>query len=233
MPAMLQKPARRVAIADDNPDYLIQKSQVIQMAGYEPVKLSGHYHAVGELLAELRRVKAGGLVCDHKLSEGNYAQFDGAEVVAALYGSDTPALLVTDYVESDLNSIRKYRRKVPVLIRGGKFTHRAVIKGLEDWEEEVIRNNTPLQRRPRRAVVMIDDIAPGGKWRMLTVFVPRWREHEAIPLSEELIPEPLRKSLKKGTVLTANINTEAERMEDLYFEDFRLTPDEDLQHEPA
>jgi hypothetical protein len=233
MPATLKHPRRRIAIADDNPDYLNRKSQVVQMAGYEPVQLSGKYHAVGELLDELQKVKAEGLVCDHKLSEGNYAPFEGAEVVAELYGSATPALLVTDYVESDLNSIRKYRRRVPVLIRGGKFTHRAVRQGLEAWEEEVIRNNIPLERRPRRAVVMIDDVAPGVKWRTLTVFVPRWREHEAIPISEELIPADLRTSLKKGTVLTANINTDAERSEDLYFEDFKLTPDEDLQHEPA
>jgi len=80
---------------------------------------------------------------------------------------------------------------------------------------------------------MIDDVADGVKWRTLKIFVPRWREHEAIPISEELIPQELRKYLKKGAVLTANINTEAERSEDLYFEDFKLTPDEDLKHEPA
>jgi hypothetical protein len=34
-------------------------------------------------------------------------------------------------------------------------------------------------------------------------------------------------------VLTALVNTEAERIEDLYFEDFRLTPEEDLKNEPA
>src|SRR5262249_7743526 len=102
MPTTLPQTRRRIAIADDKPDYLTQKSQVVRMAGYEPVPLGGKYHAVGELLAELQTVKAEGLVCDHKLSEGNYALFQGAEVVAALYGSATPALLVTDYVESDL-----------------------------------------------------------------------------------------------------------------------------------
>ena len=84
--------------------------------------------------------------------------------------------------------------------------------------------------RLRRAVVMIDDVVPGVKWRTLIVFVPRWREHKPIFISEELIPKGMRKDLKKGTILTATINTEAERSEDLCFTNFRLTPDEDLAH---
>jgi hypothetical protein len=98
---------------------------------------------------------------------------------------------------------------------------------------EHTEHKIPRHRRPRRAVVMIDEIHGGPGGRTLTVFVPRWREHEAITLSEELIPQPLRGSLRKGTVLTAIINTDAQRREDLYFDDFRLTPDEDLKNEPA
>lgn len=233
MPATATRPRRRIAIADDNPNSLDQKSHVVQMAGYEPLLLRGRYWVVKDLLDELERENAEALVCDHKLSEGNYASFEGVEVVAALFDSTTPALLVTDYVDSDLDSIQKYRRKVPVLIRGGRFTHNAVKQGLEAWREEVIEHNIPLHRRPRRAVVMIDEIHEGTKWRTLTVFVPRWREHEAILLSEELIPERLRGSLRKGTVLTAKVNTDAEQREDLFFEDFKLTPDEDLKDEPA
>jgi hypothetical protein len=68
---------------------------------------------------------------------------------------------------------------------------------------------------------------------MLTVFVPRWREHEAVSLPEDMVPTDIRASLKKGSVLTASVNTEADRIEDLFFEDFELTPDEDLESEPA
>lgn len=80
-----------------------------------------------------------------------------------------------------------------------------------------------------RVIIMVADVAPEG----FTVFVPRWRENEAILLSRELIHEKIAKNIKIGTVLTANVNAEAERMEDLVFTDFRLTPDEDLLQEPA
>jgi hypothetical protein len=233
MPATMNKPKSRIAIADDIPNHLAQKSRVVQMAGYEPLQLKGKYHAVADLVDELRRQKVDGLVCDHKLDEGNYALFKGAEVVAALYDDVIPALLVTDYVESDLESIRRYRRKVPILIPTGKFTQSAVNQGLEAWMEEVIKHNVPLHRRPRRAVVMVDELIEGPKGRTVTVFVPRWREHFAISIPEELIPEEIRRDLKKGTILTANVNTDAENPEDLFFEDFRMTPEEDLQHDPA
>ena len=101
-------------------------------------------------------------------------------------------------------------------------------------KQSVIDKDIPVQRRPRRAVVMIDHVSPPGThWRTLTVYVPRWREHEAILLSEELFPEQLRPGLRKGSVLTATVNADAEKSEDLYFEDFRMTPDEDLNSEPA
>jgi hypothetical protein len=66
---------------------------------------------------------------------------------------------------------------------------------------------------------------------MLTVFIPRWREHEAVSISEDVIPPGLRKELKKETVLIASVNTEAERIEDLFFENFELVPPEDLTDE--
>jgi CheY-like chemotaxis protein len=234
MPMTLEKPRRRVAVADDIPDNLSHKSQMVELAGFEAVPLSGHFQQVKDLLGAVERAKASALVCDHKLTEGNYAGFEGVEAVAKLYGTTTPGILVTDYGDSELRqSIRKHKRRVPVLIKGTEFSPRLIVAGIDVWEQEVIQNDPPVERRPRRTAVMIDAVERGLKCRMLTVFVPRWREHEAIALSEEIIPEHLRPELNKGRVLLANVNTEAERIEDLYFDDFEMTPDEDLTREPA
>ena len=232
MPAVTALPRRRVAVADDNPSYRRQKSQVITVAGYDPVPLEATYPTINDMIAEIRRRKATALLCDHKLTEGSYAGFQGVEAVASLYGSRIPAILVTDYVDSDLPSITRFRRKVPVLIRGNEMRPKGIVSGINAWEQEVINKDIPVQRRPRKAVVMVDDLSSKALAQFV-VFVPRWREHEAILLSEEMFPQEIRDKLKKGTVLTATVNTDAERSEDLYFEDFRLTPDEDLRHEPA
>jgi hypothetical protein len=148
-----------------------------------------------------------------------------------LYGGKLPALLVTDYGERELLSIRRYRRRVPVLIRGGKLDPDAIAGGIEAWEQEVINANLPLGRRPRSTIVIIDEVDDGPKGKVLTVFVPRWNQHESVCLPEEMFPKDIRPELKKGRMLTATVNTDAESIEDLYFEDFKLTPDEELKHE--
>jgi hypothetical protein len=141
--------------------------------------------------------------------------------------------LVTDYTAPDINSIRVYRRRIPVLVPGSELRPERIAQGFQQIDQEVIEKQVPLARRPRRALVEIHELVEGPRGRLLTAFVPRWREHEAIVIPEELIPADIRANLKKGTILLASINTEAERSEDLFFEDFELTPDEDLDHEPA
>jgi hypothetical protein len=234
MSAAVAMPRRRVAVADDNPEYRAQKSQLIELAGFQAVPLPGQYADVNAFLHALGNSGASALVCDHKLSEGNYAGFQGVEAVAHLYGSVTPALLVTDYVDSDLKySIRKYRKRVPVLIRGSEMRPKVIRAGIEAWEKEVIHKEIPVARRPRRTFVVIDEIASPGNGSMYTVFIPRWREHEAVSLPVDSIADDVRLGLKKGSILIASVNTEAERIDDLYFENFETTPDEDLDNEPA
>jgi len=232
MPLATAKPKRRVAVADDISDNLAHKSDIVKLAGYDPVPLRGRYQTVQDLLAAVSREGVSGLVCDHKLNEGNYAGFEGVEVVAALYDSKTPAILVTDYMDGDLRvSIRKHRKRVPVLIKGSDLRPRTLTDGIEAWEKEVILHEIPLERRPRRAFLRIDEVAGGPNGPMVTVFVPRWREHEAVTLPQDMIPHELHSHLKKGALLIASVNTEAARIEDLFFDDFEAVPVEDLTDE--
>jgi hypothetical protein len=230
MPATLERPTKRkVAVADDNPKYRDQKSRIVAIAGFEPVPLDGQYPHVRDLLDAVKRVNATALVCDHKLSEGNYAGFEGVEAVAELYGSTTPGILVTDYGDSELrNSIRRHRDRVPSLIRGTDFEPENIVASIENWEKEVIRHEIPVWRRPRRALVTVDEVGNAKNGWMHTVFVPRWRMHEAISLPKDSIPADLLPGLKSGSKLISSVNTEAERIDELYFKDFEAVPDEDL-----
>ncbi len=234
MSAALAMPRRRVAVADDSPEYRAQKSNLVELAGFDAVPLMGRYANVDDLICAIGDSGASALICDHKLSEGNYAGFQGVEAVAYLYGSMIPAILVTDYVDSDLKySIRKHRKRVPVLIRGSEMRPRIIQAGIEAWEKEVIHKEIPVARRPRRAFVVIDEVANPVNGETYTVFIPRWREHEAVSLPKDSIPADIRPALKKGSILIASVNTEAEKIDDLYFDNFELTPDEDLENEPA
>lgn len=227
------RPRRRVGIADDNPENRSQKTSLVEMAGFDAVPFEERYPRVEDLFEAMRQADVSALLCDHKLNEGDYAGFEGAEAVARLYESTIPGILVTDYVDSGeiRHSIRRHRRHVPVLIKGSEMRPKTIRSGIELWEKEVIDKQIPVSRQSRRVFVVVDDITSGSHPPMLTVFVPRWREHEAVTLPADLIPPAVLEQLKKGSVLVASVNAEAERIEDLYFDEVELVPDEDLRDE--
>ncbi len=81
-------------------------------------------------------------------------------------------------------------------------------------------DDVPLERRPRRTLVLIEEVI-GDK---VSVFVPQWDPNEMINLPVEMIPEALRSRLQTGNFLIAWINTDAEQVGDLFFDDFQLPP---------
>ena len=90
--------------------------------------------------------------------------------------------------------------------------------------KEMMNKDIPVQQRPRRVIVMIDNILPRLSGRIIIVAIPRWREHGLVKLAEGLFPKKIRDRLKIGTILTATVNAEADKAEELYFKDFRLIP---------
>ena len=229
-----KKTRRRLAIVDDNANHRNMLGLKAKLAGFEPVPLQQTYPIVDDLLSGIRKARVYGALCDHRLREGNYAGFDGAAAVAALYDDQKPAILVTDYGKVDIDtSIRTFRRRIPVLIPTSEALPDRIIQGLEACEREVVLHEIPISRRPRRALVMIDEVVQSPNGGQVIAFVPQWRANEAVSFPELIIPDALRAELKKDRILIAWVNTDAELNEDLFFENFELPPDETLPHEPA
>jgi CheY-like chemotaxis protein len=229
-----KKTSRRLAIVDDNPSHRTLLGLKATLAGFEPVPLQQTYPNIDDLLRGIRKAQVYGALCDHRLREGNFAGFDGAEAVAALYDKQKPAILVTDYGRVDIEtSIRTFRRRIPVLISTSEALPERIIRGLEACEREVVQNEIPISRRPRRALVMIDEVVQSPNGGQVIAFVPQWRANEAVSFPELIVPIRLRAQLKKDRFLIAWVNTDAELNEDLFFENFEQPPDETLPHEPA
>jgi hypothetical protein len=219
------KTKRRLAIIDDNPRHRDVLGLKAKLAGFVPVLLLKTYPSVGDLLEGIRKEKAYGALCDHRLREGNYAGFDGAEAVAALYDKGKPAILVTDYGKVDIDgSIRAFRRRIPVVLPTSEALPDRIIDGLVTCEREVIKHEIPIGRRPRRALVLIDEVWQG----QVIAFVPQWDPNEAVSFPESIVPAPLRPQLQKDQFLVAWVNTDADLNEELFFEDFELPSDETL-----
>jgi hypothetical protein len=218
----------KIAIVDDDKGLAEATAWDIQEAGYEPFFLvEGYFTDVNELASRIAE-NAQGAVCDHRLSNSGLANFSGAELVAALYDRKLPSLLISQYIEMDTSlSIRRWRRKIPVLLSRDEADASSISKGIEDCRLE-LRGDIPSTRRPHRTIVRITNIDKASNERVVDAFVPGWNPHKAIRFPASLIPEEIRDdALKPGVRLFAHVNIGADKSDDLYFDKFELAPEPD------
>lgn len=216
-----------IAIVDDDTTQSKATAWEIEDAGYKILLLDeGHFYNVNELVALIRE-NAQGAVCDHRLSNSGFANFYGAELVAALYDLKFPSLLITQYTEMDTSfSIRKWRHKIPVLLSREEADASSIAKGIEDCTSE-LAGKIPSTRKSYRTVVRITNIDEESHERVVDAFVPGWNPYKAVRFPASLVPENLMDALKPNVCLFAHVNIGAEKSDDLYFEKFELAPEPD------
>ncbi len=90
---------RNIAIYDDQQDSRDSISEAVQDCGFVPHPIDKPFHTLDECLYNMQRYDAA--LFDHRLSEGNFGNFKGAEVVRELYRKNFPALLVSAWTEGD------------------------------------------------------------------------------------------------------------------------------------
>jgi hypothetical protein len=218
---------KTIAIIDDDTKQSKAISWEVEYAGYKTFLLDeGHFYNVNELVSLITN-KAEGAVCDHRLSNSGFANFYGAELVAALYDLQFPSLLITQYTEMDTSfSIRKWRHKIPVLLSRDEANASSIAKGIEDCISEFC-GRVLSTRKPYRTIVRIINIDEESHELVLDAFVPGWNPHKAVRFPASLVPEDIREALKPNVRLFAQVNIGAETSDDLYFKNFELAPEPD------
>lgn len=219
---------KKIAIVDDDQGLAETTGWEVEEAGYQPFFLfEGCFTDVNELVSIIVK-NTQGAVCDHRLSNSGFANFYGAELVAALYERKLPSLLITQYTEMDTSlSIRRWRRKIPVLLSRDEADASNISKGIEDCRLE-LHGDIPSTRRPHRTIVRITNIDKESNERVVDAFVPGWNPHKAVRFPASLIPEEIRDyALKPGVRLFAHVNIGADKSDDLYFDKFELAPEPD------
>lgn len=218
---------KTIAIVDDDEELAEVTAWGVEEAGYKPFLLvKGHFQDVNELALRIMN-NAQGAVCDHRLMNSGLANFYGAELVATLYDRNIPSLLITQYTDMDASfSIRKWRRKIPVLLNRDQADAPSIAKGIKDCTLE-IHGHIPSTRKSRRTIVRITDIDEESHEPVVDAFVPGWNHHKAVRFPASLVPKHLRDKLKPNVRLFAHVNIGAEKSDDLYFEKFELAPEPD------
>lgn len=219
--------AKLVGIVDDNPQHRQALIRKAKLAGFAAVSFESKFAKVADLVSAVRKEKVYGVLCDHRLQEGNFANFFGAQAVAELYKADIPAVLVTDYSAVDLDrTIRPYRRWIPLVMPTGTVDPDGIEAALERCDLEVRQHKVPITRRPRRAIVLVEEVRESPTGKQVVAFVPQWNPNEAVSFPLELIPEDLHSLVEPNATLLAAVNIDAESGDDLYFDEFERPPEE-------
>jgi len=225
----LPSSTRKIAIIDDDEDARDTISwQVENTDGFEPMliyKNDKYSSDVNKFADYIASQKVYAVLCDHRLFLDSFANFYGAQLVAALYDRKIPAILVTQNFSIDLNvSIRKYRDKIPVLIERGNITPTEIIKGIEYCYSE-LNVGFSLSRKPYNTLVEIESISNEDGESVIDAIIPSWDYDTAIRFPTAIIPAILHKSLEKDTLLFADVNIGAETYDQIYLKNFELAPD--------
>ena len=85
---------QRVALVDDDPTAADMLSVLLEDAGYEAIGLETPLESIDDAVVQIRGI-ANAAICDHRLSPRGLASFTGAELVAELYATAFPAVLIS------------------------------------------------------------------------------------------------------------------------------------------
>jgi len=216
---------RRIAILEDNPINRDRLSGMVKLCGGIPVPVDGPAPKLTSLKAFFTFQDIQLVICDHHLSEkGDYAPYYGAQAVAESYRHGIGGILVTAFEQDDAElSLRRFRRHIPALIRSPEDFERGKLQAALLQADREVRGHLPsLERTPHRTIMTVRHVEPRGPNRIVKVMMSQWDSDQEVGFPIDIVPESLHVAVKPGSMLIAEVNIEAARQEDLYFDKFEL-----------
>lgn len=209
----------RVSIIDDDPANRDGYRLQVEDSDMTPVIETGPFWTLDGCVNHVKgSVEA--VLSDYKLRVKHFAEFNGAELVAALYDQRIPAVMCTRYESIEIEHIRPFRARIPALLRPDELHADAFVAALTQCIGE-FKNKFVQTRKAWRAVVQIEDIhVEPGQGTTVDVSIPSWSSGILVRLRSDEFPGAIQPHLKEGNRLYAKVNTGAERLEELYFADW-------------
>jgi CheY-like chemotaxis protein len=210
----------RVGIVDDKSDVRKIMAISVSEADLTPVVEDGPLPPLEQFVTSSIK-KSDAIICDYKLNLGKYSQFNGAEAVARFYELKQPALLCTTWGKAEIDAMRVYRRKIPILVRTDDINPDTIAKGFEYCIREYKNDFSPV-RKPWRTLVRIEEVDDQMFPPMFFVVLPGWYSSDKIRLPIDIIPPELREKINPGVRFHAQVNKGTEDQDDLYFDNIEI-----------
>lgn len=207
-----------VGIIDDDPGARESYGWTLQDADVDPVAVTGPLGPLGDFVEQAKQ-RWDAALCDHHLRIRNYSTFDGAQLSAALYEAQIPAVLCTRWEDAHLDLIRPYRDRIPVLLHLEDLNPDSFVEALELTVHE-IQGDFTEQRRPWRTQVHIADVGTDEQQEFFYVDLPGWTSDAIIRLRKADLEPALVPELKIDARWHAKVNVGAEDSWELYFREW-------------
>jgi hypothetical protein len=220
---------RKIAIIDDDEQALeVISLQIEDMKGFEPVPIDRsdeYYSDVNKLASYIASKNVYGVICDLRLQTYNFAEFYGSELVSILYDRGIPSILIAQDFSTDFNvSIRKFRDKIPVLIKREHISDSEVVRGIEYCLSE-INGAFSSSRKSYNTLVRIESMSNEDGESVVDAIIPSWHYDTVVRFPKSIIPEYLHERLRIGDRLFADVNIGAEAYDQIYLKNFEIAPD--------
>ncbi|MBN1328043.1 MAG: hypothetical protein JXA54_01105 [Candidatus Heimdallarchaeota archaeon] len=222
---------QRVAIFEDSPRNRDRLSDLIKINGGIPVAAHPRAPEFNYFDEFLNSEKIEMLVSDHRLSEhGNYATYTGAQAIAEGYKSGRGGVLITSYENEDIEfTIRQFRRWIPSLIHSKELNPETLATALLEADREVRQKIPAKNRLPFRTLMTIVSVDARGPEKIVKVIMSQWNINEEVGFPLHLVPKKMQVFVKPDNMLLAQVNIEANKAEELYFDKFELPDNEVLR----
>jgi len=218
----------RVAVIDDDPKVVASiRIGLEDESDLNPVTFPDGFDSLPEAV-KLIMSGAEAAVCDHRLQPGNYAPFDGSELVGELVRRGFPAVLRTSFSGNNFDpKIRANKHDIPVMLGASSSGHE-IAAALDLCRREIGGDVSP-ERRTWRTFVRIVGQTGYGPDLILRAIVPAWNAEEVIDIPFSIIPPGIIDEIvsRDGVRLFARVNIGAESAQDLFFDDFEVAPEPD------
>ena len=203
-----------IAVVDDEPKSRQSLGWVLTDADLEMAPVEGPLHAVADVFGTVRDL-GDALISDHHLRVKSYAQFDGAELVAATIRGGFPAILCTRYFGADIDAIRPFLRYLPVVRRWDELNEPDEVRSALDECIGELSGEIRPQRKTWRTQLVVERAEGDGN---IDVSFPFWEIEETVRLRLTDIPPHLAGSMKVGFRVHVMANVGAEAPERLFVE---------------
>ncbi len=218
---------KKIAIIDDDAESRESLAIIAEDAGFEPELLTGSYGTnIQKLVEDILLLGAEGVISDHRLSPGHFANFHGAELLASLYDKKIPSVLITQFYDDDADStIRLFRDKLPAVIGRGSQTPE-LFKDLLAFSQKEIFDSKDVTRQSHRALIRLKDFKHALSEGMAEGIVTNWDAKTSIRFPTELIPQDVINILNKQNDchISAFVNIGATDSKDIFITDIHSMP---------